>query len=165
LVELPVAARLRALVPEEGPRVPELHGLGPLLHAVLEIRPADRRRPLRAQRQAAAALVLEGEHLLLDDVGGLADPSGEELGVLEGRRVDPAVAGALEHLTRELLDPRTQRLLLGQHVEGPTRGLELLVHEASLIGFAIRSRPQAGAPHKSLRASPFAPKWSGLEAA
>ena len=31
--------------------------------------------------------------------------------------------------------------------------------------FAIRSRPQAAAPRKSLRASPSAPKWSGLVAA
>src|SRR5947208_10258542 len=32
-------------------------------------------------------------------------------------------------------------------------------------GFAIRSRPRAAAPHKSLRASASAPKWSGLVAA
>jgi hypothetical protein len=32
-------------------------------------------------------------------------------------------------------------------------------------GFAVRPRRQAAAPHKSLRASPSAPKWSGLAVA
>ena len=76
---------LRALVAEEGPGVEELHRLRELLHAVLEVGAADRRRPLRPQGDAAPALVLEGEHLLADDVGRAADAALEELGVLEGR--------------------------------------------------------------------------------
>ena len=37
--------------------------------------------------------------------------------------------------------------------------------DTAYSGFAIRTRPRAAAPHKSLRASPFAPEWSGLVAA
>src|ERR1035441_8055784 len=37
---------------------------------VLEVGAADRRRPLGPERQRASATVVEGVHLLLDDVGG-----------------------------------------------------------------------------------------------
>ena len=103
LVELAVAPGLRALVAEEGPDVGELHRLRQLVHPVLEVGAADRRRALRPQGQAAPALVLEGEHLLADDVGRLADAALEQLGVLEGRRRDRLVAGAGEDLGRGAL--------------------------------------------------------------
>ena len=106
LVELAVAARLRALVAEERAEVGELHRLRQLVHPVLEVGAADRRRPLRPQGQAAPALVLEGEHLLADDVGGAADAALEQLGVLEGRRRDRLVAGAGEDRRGGALDPR-----------------------------------------------------------
>ena len=96
LVELAVAARLRALVAEEGADVGELHRLRQLLHAVLDVGAADRRRALGSQGEAAPALVLEGEHLLADDVGRVADAALEQLGVLEARRGDRLVAGAGE---------------------------------------------------------------------
>ena len=51
LVELAEAARLRALVAEVRAQVPELHRLRQLVHAVLEVGAADRRRALGAQRQ------------------------------------------------------------------------------------------------------------------
>ena len=123
LVELAVAPRLRALVAEERARVPELHRLRELVHAVLEVGAADRRRPLRAQGEAAPALVLEAEHLLLDDVGGLADAAGEELGVLEGRRLDPPVAGAPPASRARSVSIRcADGLLLGQRVERSPAG-------------------------------------------
>ena len=96
LAVLAVAAGLRRLVAEHRPRVPELHGLRKLVHAVLDVRAADRRGALRAQRQRAAAAVLERVHLLAHDVGRLADGAHEQLRVLEDRRLDLAEAGALE---------------------------------------------------------------------
>ena len=96
LPELPVAASLRRLGAEAARQVPELHGLGQLAHPVLEVGAADRRGDLRAQRQRAAAAVVERVHLLLHDVGGLPHPAREQLGRLERRRLDPPVAGGAE---------------------------------------------------------------------
>ena len=129
LVELAVAPRLRALVAEERPDVGELHRLRQFVHPVLEVGAADRRRPLRPQGQAALALVLEGEHLLADDVGRFADPAFEELGVLEGRRLDRLVAGALRRSRpRRACEPRPRAGLRGEHVEGAAGCLELACH-------------------------------------
>jgi hypothetical protein len=100
------------------------------VHAVLGVGAADRRRPLRAQRHRAAARVLEGEHLLADDVGRLADAAGEEPGVLEGRGLDPPVAGAAEELARVGDHPLASLLLLGEDVEGAAGRLEAGGHRA-----------------------------------
>src|SRR5215210_7306786 len=67
LRELPVAPRLRRLVPEEGTFVPELDRLGSLVHPVLDVGAAEARSTLRPQSKRALALVLEGKHLLLHD--------------------------------------------------------------------------------------------------
>ena len=96
LPELAVAPGLGALVTEEAREVPELDGLATLVHAVLDVGAADGGGALGAQRERARGGVLEGEHLLAHDVGGLADAAGEQLGRLEGGRLDPLVAGALE---------------------------------------------------------------------
>ena len=100
LGELAIAARLGRLVTEERAPVAQLHRLGQLVHAVLDVGPARAGRALRAQGQRAPALVLEGEHLLLDDVGGLAHPAGEHLGVLEDGGVEGAVARAAQQVVR-----------------------------------------------------------------
>jgi hypothetical protein len=44
------------------------------------------------ERQAVAATVLEAVHLLGDDIGGLTDRAGEDLGRFEHRHLDPAEA-------------------------------------------------------------------------
>ena len=106
LGELAKAPRLGALVAKERAVPPQLHRLRELLHPVLEVGPGDRRGALRAQGDAAPALVVEGEHLLADDVGRPAHAAREQLGVLEGRGLDPPVAGALEELAAPRLDPR-----------------------------------------------------------
>src|SRR6478752_286887 len=95
LPELAIAARLGALVSEEARQVPELHWLAALVHAVLDVGAADRCGPLWTQRKGPAAGVLEGEHLLAHDVGRLPDGAGEQLGGLEGRRLDALVSRAL----------------------------------------------------------------------
>ena len=126
LRELAVPAGLRRLVPEVRADVAQLHRLRPLVHAVLEVGAHDRRGPLRAQRQRAAAHVLEGEHLLLDDVGGLPHAAREQLGALEDRRLDHAVAGVVEQVVGEPLERLAPLPVVGQHVERAPRGLELL---------------------------------------
>jgi hypothetical protein len=96
------------------------------VHAVLEVGAHDRRGPLRAQGQRPPAHVLEGEHLLLNDVGGLPHPAGEQLGVLEDRGLDHAVAGVVEQVVSESLERLAPLPAVGQHVERAPRGLELL---------------------------------------
>jgi hypothetical protein len=76
------------------------------VHPVLDVRAADRGRRLRAERQRAPGLVLEGEHLLLDDVRRLTHAAREQLGVLEGRRLERLVAGPTEQLVGDALEPQ-----------------------------------------------------------
>src|SRR5699024_10524038 len=54
LLELAVAARLRTLVPEEGPRIAELDRQLSAVESVLDDRPHHPGRALRPQRHAAA---------------------------------------------------------------------------------------------------------------
>ena len=77
------------------------------------------------QRQRAAGLVLEREHLLLDDVRGLPHAAREQLGVLEHRRLHRLVARAAEHVVGDLHEPRAAGARPGQHVERAARRLEL----------------------------------------
>jgi hypothetical protein len=145
LPELAEAAGLRALATEERAQVPELHRLGELVHAVLEVRAADRRGALRAQRDL---LLGEGVHLLLDDVGRRADAAGEQVGLLEQRRLDPRVAGGLEDLASLALERRARGRVVGQHVVRAARGLDLLHPRASSSrkGLVARSRPSVVTP-------------------
>ena len=86
LVELPIAALLRALVAEHRAAGP--HALRALVgQVVLDRRAHDAGGRLRAQRQRLAVqLVLEGVHLVLDDVGELADAAHEERRRLDDRQ-------------------------------------------------------------------------------
>src|SRR6185369_14737703 len=77
LVELPVAPLLRALAAEHrADEEPLLHALD--VAAVLDVRAHEARRRLGAQREPLLALVLPLVHLLLDDVGRLADAAREQ---------------------------------------------------------------------------------------
>ena len=124
LVELPVAALLRALVAEHRPARP--HALRALVgEVVLDRRAHDAGRGLRAQRQGLAVeLVLERVHLLLDHVGELADAADEEGGRLHDGHPDVAVAVLREHGTCGVLEALPQRRLVGQHVVHAAHGLQ-----------------------------------------
>ena len=144
LVELAVAPGLGRLVAEERAPVAQLHRLGQLVHAVLHVGAARARGALRPQRQRAPALVLEREHLLLHDVRGLAHAAREHLGVLEHGRVERRVAGQAQQLVAALAQRGAALAVLGQHVEGPARGLQLPGHRGYLAssarkGFVARS--------------------------
>ena len=92
LVELPEAPLLRALVAEHRADVEQADRPLPDLGPVLQDRADHRGGPLGPHRQAVARPVGEGVHLLLDDVGRLADRAREQLRPLEQRRPDLAEA-------------------------------------------------------------------------
>src|SRR6185503_4315876 len=92
LPELAEVAPLRGRVAVHLPERVELDRLRLAVQAVLEVGACDRRGRLRAQRQGAATLVLEGVHLLVHDVRPRAGGALEERGVLEDRRLDRSVA-------------------------------------------------------------------------
>ena len=92
LMVLAESAALRRRVAIHGREREELHRLGLAVQPVLDVRTADRRRALRPQRQRTAAAILEGVHLLLDDVGALTRRPLEELRVLEPGSLDAGVA-------------------------------------------------------------------------
>src|SRR2546430_538952 len=91
---------------------------------MLEVGAGDRRRAFRAQGQRAAALVLERVHLLLDDVGARAGGALEERGVLEGGRLDRAVAIERAEALGLSDDELPERLLGRKDVVGAARRLE-----------------------------------------
>ena len=100
LVELPVAALLRALAAEHRADVVELLHAGLLVQPVLDLGADHRRRVLGPQRQRGPVIV-EGVHLLADDVGLLADAAREQRGLLEDRRADLAVVVARKIASRD----------------------------------------------------------------
>ena len=134
LPELPVAPRLGPLVAEEARQVPELHRLTALVHAMFDVGAADRCGALWPQSQRAPAAVLEGEHLLADDVRGRAHASGEQLRGLERRSLDPLVAGAAEDRAGAGLDCEPRGHLLTEHVEGAPRRFDLGVAQVPAGG-------------------------------
>src|SRR5690606_16078432 len=91
LPQLPVTARLGAVIAEVWADIEQPHRLRPGRHAVLEVRPANRGRPLGPQGEAVATAVLEDVHLLLDDVALVAHGAEEDAGILDDGGGDLAV--------------------------------------------------------------------------
>ena len=83
LVELPVATALRAFVAEHGTAVPESQGL--IQQAVFDDGAYTARCALRTEAQGVTVTVREAVHLLLDDIGDLADGAFEQVGDLDER--------------------------------------------------------------------------------
>jgi hypothetical protein len=97
-----------------------------------------RRRALGAQRQVLVVeLVAPGIHLLLDDVGGLADRAPEELRVLDQRHADVAIAVAREPVLHARLEVEPQLRLFRQDiVHAPHR--PDCGHDAALMAIVLR---------------------------
>jgi hypothetical protein len=87
LIVLPIASCLWSLIPENGSQVIKLHRLRQIVHSMLKICPAHRRRPFRPESQYIAAPVFESIHLLDNDIGAFTYTSGEKLRVLKSRRI------------------------------------------------------------------------------
>ena len=83
LVMLAKSARLRSLIAEDRGDVVHLGGLSVGVERVLDESPRDAGGALGLQCHRPAALVVKGVHLLVDDVGGVADSACEQLGVFE----------------------------------------------------------------------------------
>jgi len=128
LVELAVAAFLRPLVAEHRPHVPEL-ARAVIKQIVLEHGTHAGCRALRAQRQLLAVqAVLEGVHLLLDDVGDCADGARKQWRRLDQRHAHRPVAVAAQPITHQFLELFPQFGFVGQDVVHPADRLQCLGH-------------------------------------
>ena len=117
LVELAQAAGLGFLVAEAGAGgVVELAGQA-LVQMVLDEGAHCARGALWLQCDGAMALVLEGVHLLLYHVGGVAHAALEELRVLEDGRADLPVARLGADAAHVFIDDLPSVSVLGQHVQ------------------------------------------------
>src|SRR5439155_13991603 len=103
-------ALLGAVVAPERPDRVQLLRLRLAVQAVLDVRAADRRGALRPQRERPAAAVRERVRLLLHDVRALARRSDDEVGVLDARRLDRAIAVRAADLFYGPVNPRLRWL-------------------------------------------------------
>eukprot|EP00611_Tribonema_gayanum_P012703 TRINITY_DN2336_c0_g1_i3.p1 TRINITY_DN2336_c0_g1~~TRINITY_DN2336_c0_g1_i3.p1 ORF type:complete len:704 (-),score=109.00 TRINITY_DN2336_c0_g1_i3:16-2127(-) len=129
LMELPIAAGLRALVAEHRAGAPDALLLVEQ-DAVLDAGANHASGQLRAQRQRFAAAILEGIHLLFDDIGHFADRALEQLGALDHRQPQFAVAVSGKHLRGDGMDVLPGRGIGRQDIVHAANGLDL--HEAEL---------------------------------
>ena len=104
LVKLAVAPLLGALVAEHGAQVVHLCHRVLGIELVLDEGPHDPGRPFGPQGDGILALVDERVHLLLDDVGGIADGAAEQFGLLHDRHADLGKTVQFEDPPRGLLD-------------------------------------------------------------
>ena len=142
LVELPVATALRPLVPEHRAHVVQA------LAAVVQQRMFGHRAhhaggAFGAQRQLfAVQAVLEGVHLLFDDVGHLAQAANEQRRRLDDRCADVAVGVARHQAAHLVFQPLPARRLGRQDVVHAFDGSQFLSHASLFFGQAlIRRRP------------------------
>ena len=150
LMKLPVAALLRPLVAEHRPRGP--YALRPLVgQVVLDGGADDAGGRLGTQRQALAVqLVLERVHLMLDDVGRIADAANEQRGGLDDRQAYVAVAVLAEDVACGVVEEFPRRRLVGQHVVHSADGLQRCDHQGhpyacALIEIDLRSGSRCAA--------------------
>ena len=124
LVELAVAAGLRAIVAEHRTDGGEPNRLVPGLHPVLEVGAHDAGGVLGAERAHLVAARLEPEQLLLDDVRPLPEAALEDRRQLEERRLDGGVAVAARQVGGDRREPGPGGPLGGEDVAGAARGAE-----------------------------------------
>src|ERR1019366_7606486 len=80
---------------------------------------------LRPQGQGASATILEGEHLLLDDVRVRSHAADEQIGRLDDRRLDCPVAEGLRDRAMGIEPPSTGTEFVGQNVARSFWGCDL----------------------------------------
>src|SRR6185369_2201842 len=130
LIELAEAPRLRPLVTEHRTGAPDALPLV-VQQAVADHRAHDAGGRFGTQRQGVAARILEGEHLLLHDVGELADRALEQRRVLDDRHADFLVAVRGEQLARDAFEAMPARDVRREDVVHSTRRLNLLLRHSS----------------------------------
>src|SRR5262249_3103740 len=122
--ELTVPPALHVLGAEHGPEVVPAGDRLACADGVLDVRARRARGSLRAEGERRPAGV-EGEHLLLDDVGRLAHGADEQLRRRGQRRADLAVAVALYRGAKRRLQPLPPPDLVGEDVVHPLGGAVL----------------------------------------
>src|SRR5699024_10284830 len=88
-------------------------------------------RALGPQAQAVTAAILEGVHLLFDDVGHFTDGALEQSGALHDRQADALVAVHAEHLCSSARQRRPQRILRRQHIIHAANSLNSIGHQSA----------------------------------
>ncbi len=121
LVELAQPALLRPLVAEHR-AAHEQADRQALAERARDQRPRDPGRELGPERDPLAAPILEGVHLLGDDVRGLAERAREHLGELEHRRRDLGIAVARRDLAAGLDDLAMAQRIVADDVVGAADG-------------------------------------------
>ena len=124
LVELPLAALLRPLVPKHGTLIEELQRQR-LAQPARDQRPRHACRAFRAQGDLLTAIVGEGVHLLRDHVRAFAERALEHFRELENRGLDLAEPIALRRSERRIDDMAMAAGVLRQQVMGAANGLKL----------------------------------------
>ena len=124
LMELPIAPLLRPFVAKHRSQIPEAARLV-VQESVLDTGPHAAGRAFGAQGETLAVAVLEGVHLLLDDVRDLADRSPEQLGLLDDGHADLGIAIGLHGLAQQRLDRLPGGGLVRQEVVHPPYRLNL----------------------------------------
>src|SRR5439155_2949563 len=107
------------LAPEHRPAVVEARARVTLCEAALEVGAHHARGRLGTQREPGLVAIRERVHLLLDDVGGLAERAREELGPLHHRQADLAEPVAREDALGGLLEGPPAPALVGEDVRKP----------------------------------------------
>ena len=135
---LAIPARLRTLVTEDRAKDVELDRLRQHAHPVFDVGAQHAGGELGPQGDIVVALVLEGIHLLVDDVGTLPDAAGKELRLLEHRHVDALEPGQLRQVPRPVAHVVPIRLILRQNIQRSGRSLKtghrpLLVIDGAII--------------------------------
>ena len=106
LMELAEASALGFFIAEAVEHITDLEGQGIAQKTVFNRGAADTGGTLRTQGDGAVALIGKGVHFLADHIGGIPYPALEQLGMLEGRGTDLAVAvqrGSREQGTLDIL--------------------------------------------------------------
>ena len=133
---------LRTLMAEHGSGIVQPLG-STVQQAVLQHRTHAGSGALRAQRQPVAIeTVVEGIHLLLDDVGHRSDGTHEQVGLFDDGHADVAVSIGCHPLPHGLLEEFPQIRLVGQDVVHPADGLDgsghcLTAATACFLGYLV----------------------------
>ena len=123
LMELAVTALLGAFVAEHRPHGPHAAPRS-AQESVLYRGPHEARGALRAQGQAFAVAVVEGVHLLLDDVRHLADRTPEQLGAFHHGWSNFLVSVRAKQGARVVLDVLPRANVSREDVVHPSDGLD-----------------------------------------
>src|SRR6266404_1224940 len=131
-MELAVASRLRAFAPEHRTHAPDAQA-ALAQQSVRNDGADDAGGRFGAQRDVVFALIDEAEHLLLDDVGEVADRALEQLRLLDHGNAEFFVTVTREHLARDALQVLPGRYLRRQHIVYAAQGLDNLGQAPSPI--------------------------------